>query len=156
MDAKMTGHWKFGCSISVMEDFISGLPPLVVDSVQVNAADSTPTASNIALQSGVVYQLEAMGTAFAGDTIDFDAKYSVTNRISGDTWTDAVSGYESYGPTLLDLFVNGASVDWGAHNEQHTYYYNLIGDGTTVDLLIYDIYYPNNSGAITVNIYELP
>lgn len=156
MGGKMMGHRKFGCSISVMEDFIASMQPVFVETVEVYANDPNPTYSYIALESGVQYELEAMGTAFAGDTIDFDAKYSITNRISGDTWTDSVSGYESHGPGLLDLKVNGGFVDWGAYNPEHTYYWTVTGTGAPVELLIYDIYYPNNTGFITVNIYRLP
>ncbi len=154
MDGKMSGHSKFGCSISVMESFIAGLPPLLVDTVEVFANNPNPVESNIVLKSGVEYELEAIGTAFAGDTIDFDAKYSLTNRISGDAWTDNVSGYESHGPTLLDLFVNGGSVDWGAYSDIHTYYWTLIGDNMPLDLWIYDTYPSNNADFITVNIFE--
>ena len=160
MDGKMSGHSKFGCSISVMEDFIAGLPPLLVETVQVDANDPNPTYSNIALESGVQYELEAMGTAYAGgkytEDIEFDAKYSITHSKIGDTWTDVVTDYESYGTTLLDLFVNGGSVDWGAYNPEHIYYWTVTGTDTPVELLIYDIYYPNNVGSLTVNIYELP
>jgi uncharacterized repeat protein (TIGR01451 family) len=112
--------------------------------------------SSFNLKSGVKYRLKVTGTAYAGDTIDFDAKYSITNRIYGDTWTDSVSGYESYGPKLLDLLVDGDVVNWGVYSPDHTYYWTLTGDGTPLDLQIYDIYYPNNIGYLTVEIWELP
>lgn len=126
-----------------------------VETVTVDANDPNPTTSTAILEDGVSYTLVATGTAFAGDTIDFDAKYSITHRIPGDTWTDTVSGYVSYGPTLLDLFVNGAPGGWGAYNEDHTYECTITGDGTVVELWIYDIYYPNNVGSLTVDIYEI-
>ena len=137
------------------------LQPVLVDTVQVYAIDKEPIYSTILLESGVQYQLEAVGTAFAGgkytEDIEFDAKYSITHSKTGDTWTDTVTGYESYGTTLLDLFVDGSSVDWGALNPEHTYYLTLTGTSTPVEveLWIYDIYYPNNTGFITVNIYRL-
>jgi len=136
--------------------FTYEIQPFLVDTVEVYAVNENPTYSNISLESEVQYELEAMGTAHAGDTIDFDAKYSITNRITGDTWTDTVTGYSSHGPTLLDLFVNGGSVDWGVYNTEHIYYWTLAGTGVPVELWIYDIYYPNNTGFITVNIYRLP
>ena len=126
-----------------------------VETVVVDANNPNPTSSTAILEDGVAYTLVSTGTAFAGDTIDFDAKYSITNRIPGDTWTDSVSGYEGYGPTLLDLFVNGVNVDWGIFNEDHTYECTITGDGTPVNLWIYDIYYPNNVGSLTVDIYEM-
>lgn len=161
MDGKMSGHWKFGCSISVMEDFIASIQPVFVEAVEVYANNPISTLSNIELKDGVQYELEAIGTAYAGghytEDIEFDAEYSFTHsKVPDDTWTDAVTDYEIHGPTLLDLFVNGGSVDWGAYNTEHTYYYGVTGTGAPLELLIYDIYHPNNVGFITVNIYELP
>jgi len=129
----------------------SGTTPIHVETVSVSSSGSIVTSTNI-LESGVTYLLEASGTANAGDTIDFDAKYSITNRIVGDDWTDLVSGYVSYGPTLLELKVNGNFVDWGAYNAAHTYTIAMIGYGNQVALQIYDIYYPNNVGSLTVDI----
>ena len=122
------------------------------ETLSVGAGDSAPVSSSTVLEAGRTYLLKASGTASAGDTIDFDAKYSITSRIAGDTWTDAVSGYVSYGTELLDLFVDGAAVDWGDYNADHEYEYEIGGDGTGIDLLIYDIYYPNNTGYLTVDI----
>lgn len=127
-----------------------------IETVDVFALN-TPIATSITtFDSGTLYKIVASGTAFAGDTIDFDAKYSITNRITGDTWTDCVSGYEGYGPTLLDLMVNGGAVDWGAYNSDHIYEYILTGTGTPANFQfqIYDIYPPNNYGSLTVDIYE--
>lgn len=126
-----------------------------VETVVVDANDQIPTTSSAILENGVEYTLVATGTAYAGDTIDFDAKYSITHRISGDTWTDKVSGYESYETKLLNLLVDGVEVDWGDFNWDHKYECTITGDGTKVDLLIYDICYPNNAGSLTVNIYKI-
>ena len=93
--------------------------------------------------------------AHAGDTIDFDASYSITNRIAGDTWTNTVSGYTSYGEKLLGLHVDGIFPDWGEFNNEHTYYLDFVGTGSQVALWIWDIYYPNNVGSLTVEIYKV-
>ena len=165
MGGKMNGHKKFGCSISVLEDFVANAqPPIFVETVKVYAynPDKTysPTYSTIELESDVQYELEAIGTAYAGgkypEDIEFDAKYSITHSESGDSWTDAVTNYESLGPTLLDLFVNGGSVNWGACNTEHAYYWTVTGTGVKLELWIYDTYPSNNTGFITVNIYRLP
>jgi len=122
--------------------------------LQINANSSTPVSSMI-LENGKSYLIKAIGMADAGDTIDFDAKYSITERIVGDTWTDTVSGYTSYGPTLLDLQINDASPDWGAYNPLHVYQIPYSGNGGALQFKIYDIHYPNNIGYLTVEIYEL-
>lgn len=126
-----------------------------VETVVVDADNPIPTTSSAILENGVDYTLVATRTAFAGDTIDFDAKYSITHKISGDTWTDKVSAYASHGTILLNLLVDGVEVDWGIYNEDHKYECTITGDNTHVDLLIYDIYYPNNVGSLTVDIYKI-
>ncbi len=109
----------------------------------------------MSLQPTKDYRLVARGIANAGDTIDFDAICSITNRISGDTWTDLVSGYASYGPTLLELKVNGTFGNWGSTcNTSHEYTKMLSGFSGQVSFLIDDAYYPNNLGSLTVDIYE--
>ncbi len=130
----------------------------LVDTIEVPAKGYI--VSSMGLEEGKEYILEAVGTAFAGgkytEDIEFDAKYSITHSKLDDTWTDTVTDYESYGTNLLELKVNDEFIDWGAYNEDHKYYWTLTGDGESIDLQIYDIYYPNNVGFLTVNIYELP
>jgi len=132
----------------------------LVSTVQVpaNVPAGSPDAVTLTplLETGKIYKIEAVGTFEAGDTIIADAEYSLTTRIVGDTWTNTVSGYVTHGDILLDLTINGANIDWGAYNENHVYNYYMIGEGTTVslDLVIHDIYYPNNEGSLTVNVYE--
>jgi len=127
-----------------------------VETVFVPANTVSLTYSESILEVGKTYTLIVSGTAFAGDTIVFDAKYSITERIVGDTWTDLVSGYTSYGPSLLDLFVDGINVDWGPYNEDHVYYTCITGDGTTLAFHIYDIFPSNNEGELTVEVYAHP
>lgn len=130
------------------------LEPIATLSIPANS--SQDTTSTHTSEDGAQYRIKALGTANAGDTIEFDAKYSITNRITGDSWTDTVTGYESYGPTLLDLMVNGGFVDWGAYNSSHVYWYETLGNGNKFTFKIYDVYYPNNTGSLTVEIYKLP
>ncbi|MFC1710737.1 hypothetical protein ACFLZJ_01090 [Nanoarchaeota archaeon] len=144
-------------SVVMAVDCPAGTSPVFVETVNVNANQNTAVSTS-ALVNGVDYLLEASGTAFAGghytEDIEFDAKYSITHSDVLDDWTDDVTEYESYGPTLLDLFVNGGSVDWGAYNLAHDYSLVMTGTGAPVDLLIYDIYYPNNVGSLTVDVSE--
>ena len=126
----------------------------LVDTVEVYADKLTPTDSNVPLESGKNYLLKASGTAFAGDTIDFDAKYSITRKVSTDGWTDFVTNYEGYGAELLELAVDGDFVDWGLYNEDHIYYWNMDGIGSCVPLWIYDIHYGTNDRFLTVEIYQ--
>lgn len=129
----------------------------LVETVSVDSHDSEPVESNNELEEGSEYLFVASGRANAGDTIDFDADFSITNKVAGDGWTDAVTNYESYGNTLLDLFVNDSPFEWsnGTYNKDHTYYQTYTGDGNAVSFKIYDVYYPNNVGELEVAIYKI-
>jgi hypothetical protein len=120
------------------------------------SVEATGAATSVTVEAGKNYMITASGMCNAGDTIDFDAKYSITNKIPGDTWTDSVSGYTSYGPTLLDLQIaNGAgyqSPNWGPYSSSHTYSIWLTAATTALDFKIYDIWYPNNIGTLTVTV----
>lgn len=146
-----SGHYKFGCSKSIIDEWIAAR--YRVDSVVVPAVSETPTVSNINLLDTVPYELRASGVANAGDNIDFDADYSLSGNVPLDTWSDDVTGYEFYGSDLLDLMVDGGFVNWGVFNMAHTYSYLTSGTGAPVSFLVNDLYYPNNTGSLLVDIY---
>jgi len=161
-DRPFDGHYKFGCSSSVVEDWISGR--YYMETVDVQAADDVAVASDMTLKSGENYHLLASGVADALNATDqhipFDAKYSVTTQPPANQletnpadWTDLVTLYEIEGTQLLDLHVDGANIDWGAFNPAHVYWYDMPGTGAPVSLLIYDVYYPNNAGLLSVDIF---
>ena len=143
----MEGQYKYGCSKSILDEWISGYYPIQELSVP---AKSSKGVNSTKLSSAEQYKLDASGVASAGDGIFFDAKYS--KRFLNYKWTDVVKGYESYGPGLLDLQVNGASVDWGAFNWWHKYSYTMPGTDSPATFRINDIYYPNNYGSLNVQI----
>jgi len=152
----MVGHWKYGCSRSLLEDWHNGL--YYIETVTVPANKDTETLSSIALQGDKNYVLKAYGTATAcwetGCQITFDAEYSTSD--GGLTWVDGVAPpYDGYGKNLLDLMVNGGYVDWGTYNSAHTYWLPVVGAGTLLpfSLQVNDIYYPNNAGNLNVDIY---
>lgn len=132
----------------------------VAKPVEVLWADSngpvtgTPINSSFDSVVGREYFFRASGTFSAGDLITADAKYSV--REPNTEWTDIVQNYETYGPTLLDLHLNGTAPDWGQYNsDSHGYWTSLMGDGYPFTFQIYDIFASNNNGSLKVQIYEL-
>lgn len=154
------GHYKFGCSSSVVEDWIAGL--YYMETVDVPAADTDGVDSLMTLKSTENYHLIASGVAdalnAAGSHILFDAKYSVTTQVGENPleptdWTDTVTLYEGLGTDLLDLHVDGANIDWGAFNLAHVYWHDKPGTGAPVTLWIKDAYYPNNAGFLSVDIF---
>jgi len=146
-----SGHYKYGCSSSVLDDWISGKYPVTehVETLQVLADTDVPTTSSPTV-SGDEYTLTASGTANAGDSIDFDA---ICSTRLGTPWNTYVSTYEGYGATLLDLMVDGTSAGWGTVcKTNHVYTQKVTGTGNPLSLVIYDIYYPNNDGSLSVDI----
>jgi len=123
---------------------------------------NTPT-----LISGWPYRFEARGLYSAGPALPppqngteilADARYS--QRVVGQaTPTDDVSGYEGFGPTLLDLLLDGGAANWqgDVFNAAHTYTADRTGSGSpaTFDLNIYDIAgaYENNIGGLCVSLF---
>lgn len=105
------------------------------------------------LESAKNYFLNAFGTYDANDSITADARYSV--RAPNTGWTDLVQNYEGYGPTLLDLQVDGDSPDWGNYNESHSYWLPVDGADAALALSIYDIAPENNAGNLDVDVYEI-
>ncbi|MEM2918422.1 MAG: LamG domain-containing protein [Candidatus Altiarchaeota archaeon] len=162
------GHYYYGCSKSLIEDWHLGKYYIgddweLQETVEVPASSETPVIATTTFENGAKYKLKAYGTAWAcnqeGCRIEFDAEYS-ENKDGSQGWIDGVEGYEGYGPNLLDLKVNGDFIDWDddtTYNADHTYYHELTGTGTpaTFEFVIYDIYYPNNSGSLYVDIYKL-
>ena len=151
------GHYKFGCSTSILEDFKTNLSDgdldgkYLIEKFAVPADKSTDTFSVNPLVNGITYILKASGTANAGDGIEFDARYSFRTP-SSTIWTDAVSTYEYLGNSLLDLLFNGVT-PWGAFDSSHVYEATVTGTGVVVPFRIYDVYYPNNTGSLLVDIY---
>ena len=54
----------------------------------------------------------------------------------------------------LELWVDGSHVDWGDFNPSHTYTICKAGTGSTMSFKIKDSHYSDNSGSLTVKIYE--
>lgn len=144
------GHYKYGCSKSILEDWHNGT--YLLETVTIPAIQETDTLSNTVLKTGYDYVITAKGTASAieDNSILFDAEYSST---SGENpWVDGVTGYEGFGLNLLDLMVNGGFIDWGAYNPLHIYTHTVSGANAPLGLRVWDVYYPNNLGNLTADI----
>ena len=128
---------------------------IFVEEIVVSSKTKTVTMSKEKTKKNKEYIIKVSGTYNAGDTIKVDADYSLTQKIINDNWTDHVSGYKKRGEKLLNLLVNNKSIEWGSFNNNHNYSAKIIGNGKNIELLIYDIYYPNNTGSLLVKIYEI-
>ncbi|OGI22163.1 MAG: hypothetical protein A2808_04030 [Candidatus Moranbacteria bacterium RIFCSPHIGHO2_01_FULL_55_24] len=124
---------------------------VLVKSVSVDSASDVPVDLGT-FASGKSYLVTAEGTFDAGDFITGDAECSSR---AGSLWNTFVKNYESYGETLLDLQIDGAATDWGGCNGGNVYSKIFAGDDASHNAFIYDVYKPNNSGSLTVKVYEL-
>lgn len=115
--------------------------------------------SNITLEDGGCYRLEASGTyRFAewGAYGIADAQFNYRNAAYAP---GGVAGWYEQASTRLQVWMGGAVVDWQptTFNPEHVYTHALMGAGSPVVFSISDDYYGDNnkySDYITVKIYE--
>lgn len=112
-----------------------------------------PTFSSVVLDDDQDYIIRVSGTYTEGDSITADAKYST--RLPNTIWTDRVQNYESHGPSLLDLQIDGSSPDWGTYNPNHVYWLPVTGTGSPLNFSLHDIYPSNNAGSLDVSIFKI-
>lgn len=166
------GHRKFGCSKSVIEDWIGGW--YQVDSVAVNTSTAVPTASNIITDSDEEYKVVGSGTYVywptcpyapadagyddylaAGSNCVADATFSLRPASSfGPGWVDGAdlpNPWENY----LELWIDGGPVDWGnVFNPGHVYETEVSGTGAPFEFSIADSGYGDNSvGNLVADIF---
>jgi len=116
-------------------------PPELLETISIDPSDSSGIDSTETLENGVEYEFKVSGTWGNRPGERVDAKYC-----SDDDWatpgTEAPSG--GYPDDLLELFVDGAGVNWGAYSDTHTYSIDFTGTVSTVHFSINDSYYPDN------------
>jgi len=150
---------EYGCDIS-----IDITEPFLIDTITVPSNGSVVNSSVI-LENGKQYLLKASGTyeywpAQLPSAGIADAKYSLRpegsfNPGPGPQWIngdDLPSPWTNY----LEVLVNNAPLAWGIYNSSHVYSVNYTGTGNTINFKILDDYYGDNSGSLTVQIYEMP
>lgn len=166
----MRGHWKYGLSSSVLDEFALDCKDGEIDgyykieSVYVPAISSTGiSSSNTVL--GTNYKLKASGKyKFANwasltypDAGYADAMYSM--RLPGYNNSDTIpqwingSVFPSPVTNWLKLWVNNNAVEWSGDYSDHLYTYDFVGTGNPIFFNIKDDYYGDNRGGLTVDIY---
>lgn len=109
--------------------------------------------SSMALESGQLYEIKVSGTYTYDVEADWaDAEYFLQLGviIKGDT------EYPSF-PNILDLSINGITTnqDWGAYQSTHVYTKEWTGTGEPLNFAIYDSFYDDNTGSLTVEIWKI-
>jgi hypothetical protein len=131
---------------------------LFQEDIVVDSQNSEGTNTNI-LEAGVTYDLIVSGTWNNGSR-SVDAEY-----FSDNNWEtrDNFEGVPGRDDQQLNLVV-GAQHDWqDVDGEEHTYRMRITGDGSAINLRIYDedndsnppSWYNDNSGSLEVDIYQI-
>jgi hypothetical protein len=155
------GHYKFGCSKSIIEDWIAN--EYYLETVNVSS-DETVVSAVSTIDSDETYILEASGTykyaSWAGDPVA-DAKCSWRGTadplglseqwVSGDNLPAPYTNY-------LEVKVNGGVVDWGVTsgicNDTDNQYSMEYTGADHLDFSIYDGgAIGDNEGSIQVDIF---
>jgi len=120
--------------------------------------NGSTVASTSALALGVTYKLKASGTFHLGGP--------------GDGLGDAEYGDFSNPPTsLIDGCMDGTGIDlaigindgtidsetlpdWGPYDPSHVYIVSFVGTGFPISVNYHDCFYADNSGSLTVEVFE--
>ncbi len=135
---------------------------ILVETLEI-PADNPNGADSGVLEAGKDYKFVVTGTWQDGSTANhyIDAEYTTF-----DSWASVMDGTSSWGPDQKDLQVDMLFVDWGPFSSSHEYSLMYTGDGSAVNLRIFDGWanemppvmksgwYGDNEGFLTVEIYE--
>jgi len=157
------GHYKFGCSKSILKDWMAGeyyVGPTFVETVEVPGTSGNPVESVNKLDVGKDFFLTVSGTYRFADWGDYgiaDAEYAYRDDayalpLPPDGWTLGETNYPSV--VGLDVQVDGNNVYWGDYNPEHIYTIPFDGTGNQIVFSIYDSAYGDNSGSLYVEIME--
>lgn len=154
----MKGHWKYGLSSSVLEDFHMDLNDGVLDGrylLESVAVDSSKTTnlSSLSYNLGLNLYLESQGMYSYGPAMaDTEWQMRSGNWISGDL----VMGEWHHG---LDVVINDEGFDWlggpyagPSATNVYTLNYTTTADGY-LNFKVLDDIYGDNVGSLTVKIY---
>jgi hypothetical protein len=144
--------FRADCSISDVPQK-ERVETLTVPSKPASGEVYVPVESSTSLLSGQKYELEVSGTYTYNPNNDWaDAEYfqHLGAPIKGDTLYPLT-------PNILDLSINSCSTntDWGSYQSSHVYTMQYMGTGSKISFCIYDSYYPDNNGALTVEIWKI-
>ncbi|MEN3017260.1 MAG: hypothetical protein ABC585_07755 [Candidatus Methanosuratincola petrocarbonis] len=124
-----------------------------LETIEVPATGTKMTSTNT-LQAGHQYKFVASGTCnwrVPGSTAGYlgDAEYWFRHDSYGEGWTKmGIWSLAMWDGTAVDI-------DWGDYNEDHVYTYYFTPSSTgTVTFFFNDDVYRDNSGILTVTIYE--
>ncbi|MBA7552163.1 hypothetical protein ES705_44718 [subsurface metagenome] len=115
--------------------------PVLIEEISIDPKNPAGATSTAILENEVEYEFVVSGTWENRTWERVDAKYC-----SADSWatpgTEAPSG--GYPDELLELYVDGGSVDWGAYSDTHIYTLDFTGSGFAVNFAVHDTYYGDN------------
>jgi hypothetical protein len=159
------GHYKFGPSKSILEAWNAGeyhLGFVKVETLGVTGESNTVITTSFDTKVDTAYKLVASGTYkfadWAGAGIaDASCSQRLPMLFAPNTEIAWVPGSLLYAPytNYLELWVDGATANWGPCNEvDHTYTKEFVGTGSPFSFNIVDNAYGDNFGGLSVDVYE--
>ncbi|MGK3966289.1 hypothetical protein WMF38_19155 [Sorangium sp. So ce118] len=127
----------------------------VLDVVSV-PSDGTATYSTFVPQTGNVYFMKASGTySYWYRPADAECSYRPAESY-GPGWVLGEDVFPQSWSVALDVLVDGTDISWGStcNEYDHTYVVPYVGQGHAASFSIWDSYYGDNSGNISVELYE--
>ena len=117
------------------------------------AVDGKSTESSTVLQFGIAYKIRASGTmGIDNQPLRLaDSEYQRFEDPQDNTKTNNVD---------LGIGINDTENDddkfpkWGPYQDSHIYVIDFVGEGLTVSFNFHDSFYADNSGSLTVEIFE--
>ena len=124
---------------------------MVIETLVINTASSTPRQSQTVLAAEVTYRLRVSGTINTViDNHQGDADYYDFGNPKD------LGCCEDIGLGIDDIVVNDKVTlpDWGPYNPTHVYEADWVGEGATISALFQDTLHSNNQGNLTLEILE--
>lgn len=130
---------------------------VLIDTLIINVAQTTPITSSAILTAGVTYRLRASGTAriqnASGGAELCDADYYDFSNVP-DSLIDSLASIDpGIGVDDPSLHDSTTQPDWGPYNPTHVYEIDFPGTGDVISVVFHDGNHGNNSGALTLDIF---
>lgn len=122
-----------------------------IDAFSLDVTSAAGTDSTAVLALGHTYELLISGTFFLGNNRSrhlADAEYF-------NLGSTPLSPLDRVG-VEIGVGVDGADIDFGAHNASNIYKARIVGDGSTINVFFADTAYRDNRGSLAVEISAVP
>lgn len=123
-----------------------------VDTFDIDVTSASGTNSNVILELGRSYELTVSGTF----TLGSNPTRHVADAEFFNLGSNPLSPLDASGSFEIGVGIDGADVNFGAHNASNTYTTRLIGTGSTINVFFADSAYGDNAGSLQASLAAVP